>query len=275
MWKEKKNWLKPIKIGLSVVLGLWFLLFNVALFSDTPTETGTSSTKIESKTVANKIETKTIEKKKPNVKLVDSSLTIKDNEEKEVNFTLENLKESDVKVVISDGTIASSEIKDGKCIVKGISKGNTTLQFNSKNNITLAKLNISVEESQETIAKKEAEKRAKQEAEAKKAEEERIAQEKAKQERIAAEQAEQQRIAQEQAQAEAERQAQEQANAQAQQQQVVDSSQSNTIMVWKTRTGKKYHMDANCGNSNSSTSVQITREEALNMGMEPCSKCAY
>lgn len=34
-------------------------------------------------------------------------------------------------------------------------------------------------------------------------------------------------------------------------------------------------MDANCGNSNSSTSVQITREEALNMGMEPCSKCAY
>ena len=275
MWKEKKNWLKPIKIGLSVVLGLWFLLFNVALFSDTPTETGTSSTKIESKTVANKIETKTIEKKKPNVKLVDSSLTIKDNEEKEVNFTLENLKESDVKVVISDGTIASSEIKDGKCIVKGISKGNTTLQFNSKNNITLAKLNISVEESQETIAKKEAEKRAKQESEAKKAEEERIAQEKAKQERIAAEQAEQQRIAQEQAQAEAERQAQEQANAQAQQQQVVDSSQSNTIMVWKTRTGKKYHMDANCGNLNSSTSVQITREEALNMGMEPCSKCAY
>lgn len=275
MWKEKKNWFKSIKIGLSVVLGLWFLLFNVALFSDTPTETGTASTKIESKTVANKIETKTIEKKKPNVKLVDSSLTIKDNEEKEVNFTLENLKESDVKVVISDGTIASSEIKDGKCIVKGISKGNTTLQFNSKNNITLAKLNISVEESQETIAKKEAEKKAKQEDEAKKAEEERIAQEKAEQERIAAEQAEQQRIAQEQAQAEAERQAQEQANAQAQQQQVVDNSQSNTIMVWKTRTGKKYHMDANCGNSNSSTSVQITREEALNMGMEPCSKCAY
>jgi len=261
MWKEKKNWLKPIKVGLSVVLGFWFLLFNVALFSDTSTETSTASTKIESKTVANKIETKTIEKKKPNVKLADSSLTIKDNEEKEVEFTLENLKESDVKVVISDGTIASSEIKDGKCIVKGISKGNTTLQFNSKNNITLAKLNISVEESQETIAKKEAEKKAKQEAEAKKAEEERIAQEKAEQEKIAAEQAE------------AERQAQ--ANAQAQQQQVIDNSQSNTIMVWKTRTGKKYHMDANCGNSNSSTSVQITREEALNMGMEPCSKCAY
>ena len=82
MWKEKKNWFKSIKIGLSVILGLWFLLFNVALFSDTPTETSTASTKIESKTVANKIETKTIEKKKPNVKLVDSSLTIKDNEEK-------------------------------------------------------------------------------------------------------------------------------------------------------------------------------------------------
>lgn len=196
MWKEKKNWLKPIKVGLSVVLGFWFLLFNVALFSDTSTETSTASTKIESKTVANKIETKTIEKKKPNVKLADSSLTIKDNEEKEVEFTLENLKESDVKVVISDGTIASSEIKDGKCIVKGISKGNTTLQFNSKNNITLAKLNISVEESQETIAKKEAEKKAKQEAEAKKAEEERIAQEKAEQEKIAAEQAEAERQAQ-------------------------------------------------------------------------------
>ena len=159
MWKEKKNWFKPIKIGLSVVLGLWFLLFTAAVFSDTPTETSTANVKkVESKIASNKkAETKTAEKK-PSIKLTESSLTIKDNEEKEVKFTLENLKESDVKVVVLDGAIASSEFKDGKCIVKGASKGKTTLQFNSKD-ATLAKLDITVEESQETIAKREAEER--------------------------------------------------------------------------------------------------------------------
>lgn len=269
MWKEKKNWFKPVKIGLSVVLGLWFLLFTAAVFSDAPVETSTANTKIESKTVAKKIDTKSVEKKKASIKLAETSLNIKDNEEKEVKFTLENIKESDVKAVISDGKIATSEFKEGKCIVKGVGKGKTTLQFNSKDNITLAKLDINVEESQETIAKREAEEKAKQEEEARKAEEARIAAEKAEQERV-----EQERIAAEQAaQDEAERIAQEQAAQAQQQQQVVDNN--NTIMVWKTKTGKKYHMDPNCGNSNASTSVQITREEALNMNMSPCSKCAY
>lgn len=266
MWKEKKNWFKPVKIGISAVLGLWFLLFTAAIFSDTPTETSTANVKkVESKTASTKkAETKTA-KKNPSIKLVETSLSIKDNEEKEVKFTSENIKESDVKAVVSDGKVATFEIKEGKCIIKGVSKGKTTLQFNSKDNVTLAELSISVEESQETIAKREAEEKAKQEEEAKKAEEA----------RIAAEKAEQERIATEQAQGEAERQAQEQTNIQAQQQQVSDSNQSNTIMVWKTKTGKKYHMDPDCGNSNASTSIQITRDEALNMGMEPCSKCAY
>lgn len=277
MWKEKKNWFKPIKIGLSVVLGLWFLLFTVAVFSDTPTETSTANVKkVESKTASvKKTETKTAEKN-PSIKLTETSLTIKDNEEKEVKFTLENLKESDVKVVVSDGAIASSEFKDGKCIIKGASKGKTTLQFNSKG-VTLAKLDINVEESQETIAKREAEEKAKKEVEERKAQEkaeqERIAQEQAEAERKAQEEA--QRVAQEQAaQAEAQRIAQEQA-AQNQQNanQTVENLPGNSEMVWKSATGDCYHRINNCGRMNPNKATQMTKEQAESQGLTACPKC--
>lgn len=258
MWKEKKNWFKPIKIGLSVVLGLWFLLFSVAVFSDTPTETSTANVKkVESKTAnSKKAETKTSEKN-PSIKLTETSLTIKDNEEKEVKFTLENLKESDVKVVISDGAIASSEFKDGKCIVKGAGKGKTTLQFNSKG-VTLAKLDITVEESQETIAKREAEEKAKKE------EEERKAQEKAEQERIAQEQAEAERKAQEEAAEQAAQQA-----AQVQQSNVKDYVLNTSTMKFHypgCRSVKQIKAE------NYST-MSGTREDAINSGYSPCGIC--
>lgn len=269
MWKEKKNWFKPVKVGLSVVLGTWFLLFSIATFSDIPTESNTVGTKkLESKTVeVKKDETKTAEKK-ANIKLTETSLTMKDNEEKEVRFTLENIKQSDVKAVVKDGSIARSELKDGVCIVKGISKGSTILEINSsKDNTTLTKINVVIEESEETIAKRQAEE---------KAEAERIAQEKAEQERIVAEQAEAERIAQEQAaqQAEAERVAEEQA-AQAQQNanQIVQNIPESTEMVWKSATGDCYHSINNCGRMNPNKATQITRAQAESQGLTACSKC--
>ena len=45
------------------------------------------------------------------------------------------------------------------------------------------------------------------------------------------------------------------------------------IMVWKTKSGKKYHSINNCGNTDSSKATQITKEHAKAKGLEPCSKC--
>lgn len=45
------------------------------------------------------------------------------------------------------------------------------------------------------------------------------------------------------------------------------------IMVWKSATGKKYHAINNCGNMNPNKATQITKEEAEQLGLGPCSKC--
>lgn len=44
-------------------------------------------------------------------------------------------------------------------------------------------------------------------------------------------------------------------------------------MVWITATGKKYHNKPDCGNSNPSTSRQITLSEAQSRGYGACKKC--
>ena len=50
------------------------------------------------------------------------------------------------------------------------------------------------------------------------------------------------------------------------------SNDGNTSQgVYRTPSGKKYHLDAECGGKNS---YSITMEDALNMGLTPCSKCA-
>lgn len=51
------------------------------------------------------------------------------------------------------------------------------------------------------------------------------------------------------------------------------SSESSSIKVWKTATGKKYHKTNNCGNTNSSNATLITITEAQNLGLTSCSKC--
>ena len=51
------------------------------------------------------------------------------------------------------------------------------------------------------------------------------------------------------------------------------STDNTTDMVWIAATGSKYHRINNCGRMNPDTAKQVTREEAVSMGMEPCKKC--
>ena len=44
-------------------------------------------------------------------------------------------------------------------------------------------------------------------------------------------------------------------------------------MVWRTKTGHKYHRTNHCGNTNPNTATEITLKEAESMGLSPCSKC--
>ena len=51
-----------------------------------------------------------------------------------------------------------------------------------------------------------------------------------------------------------------------------DTNDSNTGMgVYRTPSGKRYHLDASCGGKNS---FRITLEQAISAGLTPCSKCA-
>lgn len=112
---------------------------------------------------------------------------------------------------------------------------------------------------QEKIAKEESEKKAKEESERKAREEtDRLARE------------------------EAERKAEEEALALANSQQDYNSSNAGTgyveeepigQLVWKTKSGSKYHSINNCGNTDSSSARQITIDQAINSGLGQCSNC--
>ena len=47
--------------------------------------------------------------------------------------------------------------------------------------------------------------------------------------------------------------------------------ESSAVMVWLPKSGKKYHSHAGC--SNMKNPRQVTREEAISKGFEPCKKC--
>ena len=48
-----------------------------------------------------------------------------------------------------------------------------------------------------------------------------------------------------------------------------------TMTVYVTQSGSKYHTDDNCSGLNGSTNLtQMTREEAIAQGYEPCDKCS-
>ena len=52
-----------------------------------------------------------------------------------------------------------------------------------------------------------------------------------------------------------------------------NTEDTTTDMVWIAATGSKYHRINNCGRMNPDNAKQVTREEAVSMGMEPCKKC--
>lgn len=96
-------------------------------------------------------------------------------------------------------------------------------------------------------------------------------------ERIAKEEEEAKRIEQErqeQERQEQERIAQEQTMAvQEQQSQEVYQEDTQTQMVWKSQTGKKYHSVPDCGNMNPNNATQIPLSSAQSQGLGKCSKC--
>ena len=48
---------------------------------------------------------------------------------------------------------------------------------------------------------------------------------------------------------------------------------NTTDMVWISATGSKYHRINNCGRMNPDNAKQVTREQAVSMGLEACKKC--
>lgn len=50
-----------------------------------------------------------------------------------------------------------------------------------------------------------------------------------------------------------------------------DAASINTSKIYRTPTGKRYHLDADCGGKNS---YETTLEEAISDGLTPCKKCA-
>lgn len=87
--------------------------------------------------------------------------------------------------------------------------------------------------------------------------------------------AEEKRLAEEQAKKEAEEKAKAEAEAKAQQEAKLDSSSSSVSStptgptVYTTPTGKKYHLDPECGGKNSRPT---TKDNVA--GLSPCQKCA-
>mgnify|MGYP000895993585 FL=1 len=52
-----------------------------------------------------------------------------------------------------------------------------------------------------------------------------------------------------------------------------NTEDTTTDMVWIAATGSKYHRINNCGRMNPDNAKQVTREEAVSMGLDPCKKC--
>lgn len=52
-----------------------------------------------------------------------------------------------------------------------------------------------------------------------------------------------------------------------------NTEDTTTDMVWISATGSKYHRINNCGRMNPDAAKQVTREEAVSMGLDPCKKC--
>ena len=178
------------------------------------------------------------------IKLTADEDTMDINEEQLISFTYtpKDADASNLSLELSDGTLAKVEqTEDGIVLHTQAKEGTFTLvakKGSAKSNELTFQVIDKEKAEQERIAAE------------KKAEEERIAAEKkAEEERLAAEKAEQERIA-----------AQQQSQAQSQ----------NSVTVYVTPTGKKYHYNSSCnGGSYSPT----TLDNAIKIGLTPCKKC--
>lgn len=119
---------------------------------------------------------------------------------------------------------------------------------------------------QEQLAKEEAEKKAKEEEERKAKEEtDRLAREEADKKKQ-----EEAKVAKEKAETEKKTQASSSNNKS-------NSNEGTTEpvgqMVWRTKSGKKYHSKNNCGNTDTSSARQITIKDAKAAGLTACTRC--
>ena len=140
---------------------------------------------------------------------------------------------------LSENNIAELNYTDGKAIITFKETGEAALFFVANGEVKSTSTTITVKD---------------------KAAEEQAAREEEERERIEEERAEKERQEQEaQEQEESEQDIQEQQQGQQEK------------MVWIPSSGSKYHNDASC--SGMDNPRQVTKEEAVSMGYEPCKKC--
>lgn len=148
---EKKGISKILKIGSLVVIGICLVIGFTEVFSGALESCGLLSSAIEDNNLEDTNEA--------SMNIDATSVTLKDNEEKEIKFELNNIDEWEITTDISDTSVATPIIEDDKVLVKPLAKGTTIVDFVSKEDKeeVLAQLIITVDESDETKEKKKSE----------------------------------------------------------------------------------------------------------------------
>lgn len=178
--------------------------------------------------------------------------------------------------LIGGGLALSSNVSDQEINALQSKNSDITCQIAKKDEVLKAD-KIVLETSKKNLSEYENKKEAIDKAKADKLQKEQEAKEKAEREK-----------AEKEAKAQAEKEAKAKAKEEARQESYSNSNSSNSksadntsnsdnkpigAMVWRTRTGKKYHSTNHCGRTNSANATEITLKEAEAEGLTPCSKC--
>lgn len=147
---KKKGFSKILKVGALMVLGICFVIGFSGVFSKVLASSGLLSSYLDDKNAEDPNEA--------SMDIDEISVTLKDNEEKEIEFELNNIDDSEITIDISDTSVATPIIEDNKVVVKPLSKGTTIVDFVSTEDEdkVLAQLIITVDESKETKEKNKA-----------------------------------------------------------------------------------------------------------------------
>ncbi|WP_052950909.1 hypothetical protein [Clostridium baratii] len=177
--------------------------------------------------------------------------------------------------LIGGGLALTSNVPDQEINALQAKNSDITCQIAKKDEVLKAD-KIVLETSKKDLSEYENKKEAIDKAKADKLQKEQEAKEKAEKEVKA------------QAEKEVKAQAEKEAKEKARQESYSNSNSSNSkstdntsnsdnkpigTMVWRTRTGKKYHSTNHCGRTNSANATEITLKEAEAEGLTPCSKC--